>query len=99
MSAAQSVLYYGTAQPVAPARRLKAGAWSALLIDGALHDIRYDGIEVIRAVSFLVRDKDWGTCRPFSCCVRRALRESRWTHAELRARHDVLGRWRARVSQ
>jgi D-apionolactonase len=64
MSAAQSVLYYGTAQPVAPARRLKAGPWSALLIDGALHDIRYNGLEVIRAVSFLVRDKDWGTCRP-----------------------------------
>ena len=59
-----STVYYGTAQPVAPVRQLKAGPWSALLIDGALHDIRYDGVEVIRAVSFLVRDKDWGTCRP-----------------------------------
>jgi hypothetical protein len=64
MSAAQSMLYYGTAQPVAPVRRLAAGPWSALLIDGALHEIRYTGEEVIRAVSFLVRDKDWGTCRP-----------------------------------
>jgi hypothetical protein len=64
MSATQSVLYYGTAQPVAPARRLEAGPWSALLIAGALHEIRYAGEEVIRAVSFLVRDKDWGTCRP-----------------------------------
>ena len=57
-------VYYGTAQPVAPMRRLNSGPWSAMLIDGALHDIRYNGVEVIRAVSFLVRDKDWGTCRP-----------------------------------
>ncbi|HEY4804315.1 MAG TPA: hypothetical protein VIH96_17015 [Paraburkholderia sp.] len=55
---------YGTGQPVPPARRLEAGPWSAWLIDGALHDIRHEGTEVIRAVSFLVRDKDWGTCRP-----------------------------------
>ncbi|SIT51528.1 conserved hypothetical protein [Paraburkholderia piptadeniae] len=57
-------LYYGTSQPVAEARRLQAGPWSALLIDGSLHDIRYRDVEVIRAVAFLVRDKDWGTCRP-----------------------------------
>ncbi|MEM5422324.1 D-apionate lactonase [Paraburkholderia ferrariae] len=59
-----SAIYYGTQQPVTPGRRLEAGPWSAWLIDGALHDIRYQGTEVIRAVSFLVRDKDWGTCRP-----------------------------------
>ncbi|WP_321931458.1 D-apionate lactonase [Paraburkholderia guartelaensis] len=59
-----NAVYYGTEQPVTPARRLEAGPWSAWLIDGALHDIRYQGTEVIRAVSFLVRDKDWGTCRP-----------------------------------
>jgi D-apionolactonase len=64
MSATQNLLYYGTMQPVAPQRRLAAGPWSVLLIDGALHEIRYEGVEVIRAVSFLVRDKDWGTCRP-----------------------------------
>jgi D-apionolactonase len=64
MSATQNLLYYGTTQPVAPRRHLAAGLWSALLIDGALHEIRYEGVEVIRAVSFLVRDKDWGTCRP-----------------------------------
>ncbi|MEX3940077.1 hypothetical protein AB4Y44_11120 [Paraburkholderia sp. BR10937] len=65
MSAGKNnAVYYGTQQPVTPARRLEAGPWSAWLIDGALHDIRYQGTEVIRAVSFLVRDKDWGTCRP-----------------------------------
>ncbi|TCG10036.1 hypothetical protein BZM27_00765 [Paraburkholderia steynii] len=57
-------IYYGTRQPVDQARHLQAGPWSARLIDGALHDIRYRDVEVIRAVAFLVRDKDWGTCRP-----------------------------------
>ncbi|HEY4298605.1 MAG TPA: hypothetical protein VGM85_19190 [Paraburkholderia sp.] len=64
MSAALAALYYGTTQKVEPARRLSAGPWSAWLADGALRDIRFGDIEVIRAVAFLVRDKDWGTCRP-----------------------------------
>lgn len=59
-----ATLYYGTRQPVEKAQRLQAGPWSALLIDGALHDIRFRDFEVIRAVAFLVRDKDWGTCVP-----------------------------------
>ncbi|WP_118185178.1 hypothetical protein [Paraburkholderia phosphatilytica] len=59
-----AALYYGTEQSQPPHRTLTAGPWSALLIDGALHEIRYRGIEVIRMVAFLVRDKDWGTCRP-----------------------------------
>ncbi len=64
MSEDLATLYYGTSQPVDDVRRLEAGPWSAVLIDGALHDIRYRDVEVIRAVAFLVRDKDWGTCRP-----------------------------------
>ncbi|PMS34919.1 hypothetical protein B0G57_106145 [Trinickia symbiotica] len=55
---------YGTEQVEPTLRRLHAGLWSASLIDGALRDIRYDGVEVIRAIAYLVRDKDWGTCRP-----------------------------------
>jgi hypothetical protein len=64
MSAELAFLYYGTTQSIEPARRLSAGPWSASLADGALRDIRFRDIEVIRAVAFLVRDKDWGTCRP-----------------------------------
>jgi len=64
MSEDLATLYYGTNQPVDEAQRLQAGPWSALLIDGALHEIRYRDVEVIRAVAVLVRDKDWGTCRP-----------------------------------
>jgi D-apionolactonase len=64
MNAATAMLYYGTTQSVPDARQLTAGPWTVSLIDGALHAIRYQDIEVIRAVAFLVRDKDWGTCRP-----------------------------------
>ncbi|HWT37022.1 MAG TPA: hypothetical protein VN289_12105, partial [Paraburkholderia sp.] len=71
-----ATIYYGTNQPVDEARRLEAGLWSALLIDGALHDIRYRDVEVIRAVAFLVRDKDWGTCRPVLSGVEIARTES-----------------------
>lgn len=43
---------------------LTAGGLSAELSGGALRNIRYDGVEILRAVSFLVRDRDWGTCDP-----------------------------------
>ncbi|SER87904.1 hypothetical protein [Rhizobium sp. NFR03] len=43
---------------------LAAGGLSAELSGGALRNIRYDGVEVLRAVSFLVRDRDWGTYDP-----------------------------------
>ncbi|WP_051377292.1 D-apionate lactonase [Paraburkholderia dilworthii] len=64
MSPELARLYYGTAQAVPQARQLSAGPWSASLADGALSDIRFRDAEVIRALAFLVRDKDWGTCRP-----------------------------------
>ncbi|OLL31329.1 hypothetical protein BTH42_12570 [Burkholderia sp. SRS-W-2-2016] len=64
MSAELAVLRYGTTQTNEAERCLRAGPWSALLVDGALREIRYRGVEVIRSVAFLVRDKDWGTCRP-----------------------------------
>ncbi|MBB1251344.1 hypothetical protein [Rhizobium sp. G21] len=53
---------YGTREPPAPARRLTAGPLSVDLQDGNLRTIRYRGHEVVRAIAFLVRDKDWGTC-------------------------------------
>jgi len=51
----------GTEEIVAPPRILKAGKLSAELDNGNLRAIRYDGIEIIRAVSFIVRDRNWGT--------------------------------------
>src|ERR1700761_8234262 len=56
--------YYGTTQAVPVARRLTAGPWSVLFVDGTLRDIRHDGVEIIRSIAYLVRDRDWGTCVP-----------------------------------
>jgi D-apionolactonase len=50
---------------------LKAGALTADLVAGGLRTIRYQGQEVLRAIAYVVRDKDWGTFFPaisdFSC--------------------------------
>ena len=40
-------------------------------LDGGLHAIRRDGVEVVRAVTFPVRDRDWGTLAPALSEVRR----------------------------
>ena len=52
---------FGTAEQVAPTRTLKAGRLSAVLDAGNLRDICCDGVEVIRGISFLLRDVEWGT--------------------------------------
>lgn len=48
------------AQPI----RLVAGALSADLVNGNLRTIRHGGTEVLRAVGYIVRDRDWGTYEP-----------------------------------
>lgn len=55
---------YGTRERPEPPVSLDAGRLRAELTDGNLRTITYDGVEVLRAVSFLVRDRDWGTCSP-----------------------------------
>jgi hypothetical protein len=55
---------FGTDEPVTPLRILKAGALTAELDTGNLRHIRYAGVEIIRAVSFIVRDRNWGTYNP-----------------------------------
>ena len=34
------------------------------MVEGNLRTISYDGLEVLRAISYVVRDKDWGTYSP-----------------------------------
>ena len=50
---------------------LKAGGLTADLVAGGLRTIRYQGREVLRAIAYVVRDKDWGTFHPaindFAC--------------------------------
>jgi hypothetical protein len=55
---------YGTKEAETPPVRLAAGRLAADLADGNLRTITYDGVEVLRAVSYLVRDRDWGTYSP-----------------------------------
>ncbi|PDT27930.1 hypothetical protein CO660_19735 [Rhizobium sp. L9] len=55
---------YGTRVVEKPPVRLTAGKLTADLADGNLRTIRYDGVEVLRAISYLVRDRDWGTYSP-----------------------------------
>ena len=63
MSAGPStaVRLYGTEEAVPPPRMLEAGPLSAELEAGNLRYIRYGGVELLRAVSFIVRDRNWGT--------------------------------------
>ncbi|WFU04422.1 hypothetical protein QA648_26945 (plasmid) [Rhizobium sp. CB3171] len=55
---------YGTHETETPPVRLTAGKLAVDFKDGNLRTIRYDGAEVLRAVSYLVRDRDWGTYAP-----------------------------------
>jgi len=63
-TASESVRLYGTDETVEPPRVLRAGPLSAELDVGNLRHIRYHGREMIRAISFIVRDKNWGTYAP-----------------------------------
>ncbi|MDJ1633790.1 D-apionate lactonase [Rhizobium rhizogenes] len=55
---------YGTHETEAPPVRLTAGQLAVDFKDGNLRTITYDGTEVLRGVSYLVRDRDWGTYAP-----------------------------------
>jgi hypothetical protein len=55
---------FGTSEPEPTPVHLSAGPLSCELVEGNLRNIRFAGIEVLRAVSFVVRDKDWGTYAP-----------------------------------
>src|SRR5262245_33513561 len=58
------IALFGTDEPLTAPKILRAGALTAELEAGNLRHIRFDGIEIIRAISFIVRNKDWGTYNP-----------------------------------
>jgi len=55
---------YGTNAPRVTGERFSVGALSFTLENGGLRHIRVGSVEVIRGMSFLVRDRDWGTLVP-----------------------------------
>ncbi len=59
-----SIRLYGTNETCEPPRILQAGPLTAEFEAGNLRHLRYCGHEMIRAVSFVVRDKNWGTYAP-----------------------------------
>ncbi|WP_283193093.1 hypothetical protein [Rhizobium sp. AN80A] len=63
-TSSDSFRIYGTHALEQKPIRLTAGRLTADLSDGNLRTIAYDGVEVLRAVSYLVRDRDWGTYAP-----------------------------------
>jgi len=58
------VRLYGTEEDVAAPQIVKAGELSAEFEAGNLRYIRFAGLEMIRAVSFIVRDRNWATYTP-----------------------------------
>jgi D-apionolactonase len=58
------VMLFGTEQAVPRPKVLRAGPLTVELENGNLRYIRYRGVEVLRAVAFLVRDKNWATYAP-----------------------------------
>jgi len=63
-SPSRAIALCGTEQPDTPGRVLTAGPLSVEFDNGQLRYLRVNGIEVLRAIGFLVRDKNWGTATP-----------------------------------
>ncbi|MER9137051.1 hypothetical protein NKI20_12245 [Mesorhizobium sp. M0830] len=55
---------YGTRAVEAEPVRLSAGALTADFVNGNLRTIRLGGTEVLCAIAYIVRDRDWGTYEP-----------------------------------
>jgi len=59
-----AIRLFGEPRPPTAARDVVAGRLSFRLDGMALGWIRWDGIEVLRGIAFVVRDRDWGTYEP-----------------------------------
>jgi D-apionolactonase len=53
---------FGTTEAPASRRVFKAGPLAVEFCGGALGAIHHNDIEVLRGISYLVRDENWGTC-------------------------------------
>ncbi|HEX6016141.1 MAG TPA: hypothetical protein VFY87_30925, partial [Geminicoccaceae bacterium] len=59
-----AIKLFGTEEPVPATPALKAGPLEASLDAGNLRHVKLAGREAIRAVSHIVRDRNWGTYNP-----------------------------------
>lgn len=60
----RSIALFGTSQHVPEQLTLVAGPLSATLENGALRWIRFGDVEVLRAIAWQVRDRNWDTPEP-----------------------------------
>ncbi|MEZ5932796.1 MAG: hypothetical protein R3F54_12705 [Alphaproteobacteria bacterium] len=60
----RAIALFGTDEPVASSKTLRAGPLTVEFDNGALRYIKVGGKEAIRNIAFVVRDKDWGTYNP-----------------------------------
>jgi hypothetical protein len=60
----RAIRLFGTEEPVAETPLLTAGPLRCRLDAGNLRHIQLAGQEAIRAISFIVRDRNWGTYNP-----------------------------------
>src|SRR5882724_5512648 len=63
-SVSKAIALCGTEQPDVPGRMLTAGPLSVEFDNGQLRYLRVNGVEVLRAIGFLIRDRNWGTATP-----------------------------------
>ncbi len=61
MSVSRSVILFGTEETVEMPPIVKAGPLEAVLEAGNLRYVKIAGKEALRAIAFLVRDRNWGT--------------------------------------
>lgn len=59
--AAERFRLFGTHQPTPSTLMLQAGPLSCCLEEGAVRSLCWSGVEVLRGVSYLLRDGNWGT--------------------------------------
>ncbi len=63
-NASRAVKLCGTEQPDVVGKILTAGPLTAEFDNGNLRYVRLNGVEVLRAISYLARDENWGTYTP-----------------------------------
>ncbi len=63
-ASSRAIKLCGTEQPDVPGRLLRAGPIEVEFDNGQLRYLKVNGVEVLRAVGFLVRDENWGTYTP-----------------------------------
>lgn len=57
-----SLIYFGTIEPVPSDQQYSAGLLTLQFSDGAIRDLCWNGVEVVRGIACPIRDANWATC-------------------------------------